>query len=119
MKNFYIPEGIAGDYKFIVPSADYVDIYNTNYLQPNQTYTYYRLYNNLDNDLYQTRQTTTTQYNYGALNSIEIQPTNSYIYRKDYPQICFIVLIYVLAFCVLFNVFTSIVRKGGLLSGLL
>ena len=119
MKTFYIPEGIADTYKYIVPSGDYVDIYDTNYLSPNSTYTFYRVYNDLDSDLYQTLERQTNNYSYGSINAIEINPSHNYIYRNDYPHILFIVCIYVLIFTILFNIFTSIIKKGGLLSGLL
>lgn len=118
--NFYIPEGIADGYKYLVPSNDYYDIYNTNYLEPNESYTYYRFYNNIDSDLYSIQTRTTNQYNYGYLtNSIEIQPQHSYIYRKDYPQILTCVFILTLGFVVLLNVLTSIIKKGGILGGLI
>lgn len=62
---------------------------------------------------------TTSNYNYGWLNSIEIEPDSSYIYRKDYPQIVNVVFILTLGLVVLINIITSIIRKGGIFSGLL
>ena len=117
--NFYVPEGIAGEYKYIVPSQDYYDIYNTNYLEPNQTYNYYRFYNNLDQDMYVILQRQTSQYNYGYLSCVEITPQHSYIYRKDYKDIVVSSAILIIGVICLFNIITSLIRKGGLLSGLL
>lgn len=117
--NFYIPEGIAEDFKYIVPSDEHYDVYNTNYLEPNQTYNYYRFYNNLDQDMYIMQQRQTTQYNYGYLNAIEIKPQHSYIYRKDYHDIVTTSAVLIIGIIALFNIVTSIIRKGGLFSGLL
>ena len=116
---FYVPEGVPADYKFVVPSNDYYDIYNTDYLNANSTYTYYRFYNNLDQDMYVCLERNTSNYNYGYLNCVEIQPQSSYIYRKDYPQILSSVFILTLGFIVLLNILTSIIKKGGVFSGLL
>lgn len=116
---FYIPEGIADNYKYIVPSSDYYDVYNTNYLNANSTYTYYRFYNNVDQDMYVTLERTTSNYNYGYLSCVEIQPSHNYVYRKDYPSIVSTSAIIILGIVVLFNIITSIIRRGGLFSGLL
>lgn len=117
--NFYIPNGIGDDYKYIVPSGDYYDVYNTNYLEPNQTYNYYRFYNNLDQDMYIQQQRQTSQYNYGWLTCIEIQPQHDYIYRKDYPSIVSTSFIICCCIVLLLNLMTSVIKKGGVLSGLL
>lgn len=111
--NFYVPEGITGDYKYIVPSNDYYDLYNTDYLQPNSSYNYYRFYNNLDQDMPILLNRTTSQYNYGSLTCVEITPQSSYIYRKDYPQIVSVVFILTLSFIILLNIMTSIIKKGA------
>lgn len=116
---FFIPEGITADYKYLVPSGDYYDLYNTNYLNANSTYTYYRFYNSIDQSMYTTNERTTSNYNYGYLNSIEIEPDNSYIYRKDYPQIVSTVFMLTIGLVVLVNIFTSLIKKGGVFSGLI
>lgn len=61
----------------------------------------------------------TTNYNYGYLTSAEIEPTHDYIYRRDYPNILNIAFIFTLGFVVLINIITSIIKKGGVLSGLI
>lgn len=119
MSKFYIPDGIGNDYKYIVPSSNYYDLYNTNYLEPNQSYTYYRFYNNLDSDLYISMTRTTSQYNYGYIDTIQIEPDSSYIYRKDYPQILTIVFILTIGFVFLINLLTSCFKKGGVFNGLI
>lgn len=115
----YIPEGIAEQYKYIVPSSGYYDLYNTNYLQPNSSYIYYRFYDNLDQDAYITLERTTNNYNYGYLTCIETEVSHEYIYRNDYNEIVCTSAILILGIVVLFNIITSIIRKGGLFSGLL
>ena len=116
---YYVPTGIAEDFKYIVPGNGYYDLYNTNYLNANSNYTYYRFYDSVDQDMYQTLERTTSNYNYGLLNAIEIEPNNNYIYRKDYPQILSSAFILTIGFIVLINILTSIIRKGGVFSGLL
>lgn len=119
MKSFYVPKGITDDYCYIVPGNGYYDIYNTDYLNSNTNYTYYRFYDNVDSDIYQELIRSTSSYNYGTLNAIQVEPKHDYIYRKDYPQILQSVFILTIGFVVLFNIMTSFFRKGGVLSGLL
>lgn len=69
--------------------------------------------------MYQEMTRTTSNYNYGYLNSIQVNPKHDYIYRKDYPQIVQTVFILTIGFVVLFNIMTSFFKKGGVLSGLL
>lgn len=119
MKDFYIPKGITDDYCYIVPGNGYYDIYNTNYLNSNTTYKYYRFYDSVDSDMYQELERQTSNYNYGYLSAIQVVPQHSYIYRKDYPSILNIVFIFTISIILLINIFTSVIRKGGVLSGLL
>ena len=119
MSKFYIPPGIGSDYKYVVPSGDYYDVYNTDYLENNRTYTYYRFYNSVDVDEFVTLTRSTSNYNYGYLTCFEIEPSSDYIYRRDYPSILNCVFIFTLCFVLLINILTSCVRKGGILSGLL
>lgn len=69
--------------------------------------------------MYQILTRTTTNYNYGFLNAIQVIPKHEYIYRKDYSQILTSVFILTVGFVVLFNIMTCFFRKGGVLSGLL
>lgn len=118
MKKLYVPEGITGDFKYIVPGNGYYDLYNTNYLSSNSIYTYYRFYNSVDSDIYQVLQRSTS-YGYGDLNAIEIVPTNNFIYRNDFTNICIVSFIFIFGIIVLFNIITSFIKKGGLLGGLI
>lgn len=68
--------------------------------------------------MYQTL-TRNTNYTVTNLNAIQIEPKHDYIYRRDYPQILQSVFILTIGFVVLINIITSIIKKGGVLSGLL
>ena len=118
---FYIPNDIPMSYRYIVPntSGNYYDLYNTDTLQPNRAYTYYRFYNYLDQSLYTTHTRNITGSISQTLNVIEVTPTYSYTARKDYPDIVFTSAILIIGFVALFNIITSIIKKGGLFSGLL
>lgn len=111
MKNFYLPEGITDDFCYIVPGNGYYDVYNTDYLNSNSSYTYYRFYQSVDSDIYQTL-VRNTGYSSGSLNAIQIIPKHEYIYRVDYPEILQSVFILTIGFVVLFNIMTSFFRKG-------
>ena len=117
--NLYVPEGIGDNFKYVVPSNNYFDLYDVDYLQPNETYVFYRHYDNMDEDLFIQMTRTTTNYNYGYLSCAEVSLNHDYIYRKDYPQILQCVFIFTLGFVLLINIITSIIKKGGILSGLL
>ena len=119
MKVFYIPKEITSDFKYIVPSNDYYDLYNTNILCAGQTYTYYRFYYDLEQDIYTTNQRQQSQYNDSWLNCVEIQPSSEYIYRKDYPDILFCSATLIIGIVILLNIITSLIKKGGIFSGLL
>lgn len=115
-KEFYIPEGITEDYKYIVPNGDYYDLYDTFYLENGQTYKFYRFYNNLEKDLFQENYITPTTNT--TLNTIEIIPKNNYIYRQDYKDIIITSAILIIGLVILINILTSIIKRGGVLSGL-
>lgn len=119
MSKFYVPEGIGSDYKYVVPNGNYYDLYNVDYLEPNRTYNYYRFYDSVDSDMFVVMERSTTNYNYGYLSCVEVEPTSEYFYRKDYPNILMSVFILTIGFVVLINAFTSIIKKGGVLSGLI
>lgn len=69
--------------------------------------------------MFQTLERTTSNYNYGYINAIQVNPKHNYINRVDYPQILQSVFILTVGFVVLFNIMTSFFKKGGVLSGLL
>lgn len=117
MTYFYLPNDIAEDYKYLVPSGDYYDLYDTDTLSANTNYRFYRFYKSVAQDYYLTEDITPT--NSVDLDCIEIMPTHDYVYRNDYKDIVNIVFVYVIGFIFLLNIFTSIIKKGGVLGGLI
>lgn len=107
---------IPKDYHYADFSEYYVDLYN----QPsarNETLDFYRIYLNVSPGTYTegTRQFSNYQTTY--FDNIEV--SSSWWYRKDLDVILVSVLCISLFFIFLFNIFTSIFKKGGLFGGLL
>lgn len=117
IKDFYIPEGITEEYKYIVPNGDFYDLYDTFYLENGQTYKFYRFYNNLEKDLYIEKTITPTTNT--TLETIEINPKTDYIYRQDYKDIVIISAIFIIGLVIFINIITSIIKKGGIFGDVL
>lgn len=117
MDKLYVGD-IPQEYHFAKFSNNYIDLYNSNVLLPNTTYTFYRvyLYDNLF--FYDTLQTTTSSY-YSSTYTTEIETTNDVHYRRDFSSILIITLIIAVFGIWLFNILSSAIRKGGGLGGLL
>lgn len=116
MDTLYIGN-IPSEYCYADFGSDYIDLYNTNVLQPNNTYTYYRVYL-YDNaffyeDLYITRSSYSSNI---YLDKIDV--TDNIRYRRDFPDICSTIFIYCILFIFLVNLVTSSIKKGGMLGGL-
>lgn len=109
---------IPQEYHYARFSSNYIDLYNTDILLSNNTYTYYRvyLYNNLF--FYDTLQTTTGGY-YSTTYTTNIETTDNIMYRRDFPSILTMTLIIAVFGIWLFNILSSAIRKGGGLGGLL
>ena len=91
----------------------YVTLYNTNNFYDNNYYDYYTIYN--ENGFY---------YSSGSRrvysqSVVDVQVTDNWLYRRDVDSIFIIIFSFVLFGLFLFNVMTSIIRKGGVLGGLL
>lgn len=96
----------------------YIDLYNTNNFQPNSTYRYYRIYLYDNGFYYDTLTRTTSNYSY-ALEVTPVTVSNKISYRRDIDSIWSMLFISIFGIVVLFNIITSMVRKGGVLGGLL
>lgn len=107
---------IPSEYHYAVFGNNYIDLYNTDVLY-NNTYTYYRLYTNQNGFYYSVNTTTYNQFI--TTYATDIETTNDFFYRNDFANIIFVVFAFVLFGIFLFNIMTSIIRKGGLLGGLL
>lgn len=106
---------IPQEYHFAVFGSNYIDLYNT----PNLigTLNYYRVYLYENAFYYDFRQTTYNQY-YSST-AAEIKVTNDKMYRRDFPSIMFMSVIFIMIIILLFNMVSSVFKKGGVFSGLL
>lgn len=115
MDKLYIGD-IPTSYHYARFGNGYIDLYDSQVLH-NNTYTYYRVYTN-DNGFYYS----TNSANYSTFVTEYAQPievTDEVFYRSDFPNIMIMTFLFVLFGVFLFNIITSLIRKGGLLGGLL
>lgn len=117
MDTLYIGD-IPSDFHYARFGTDYIDLYNTDTLLPNQSYDYYRvyLYNNLF--MYESYNTITSSY-YNTQHLNEINVSSNPMYRQDMPNIVIVTFIFALFGVWLFNIISSFINKGGVLGGLL
>lgn len=106
---------IPKEYHFAVYGSNYIDLYNTINLQG--TLDYYRVYMYENQFAYEKRTTTYNQYYYTTAQNIDV--TDNYLYRRDFPHILTSVFIFSIFFIFLLNIFTSIFKRGGVFGGLL
>lgn len=107
---------IPSEYHYAVFSNDYVTLYN----QPsaaNETLDYYRIYYKVSPGTY----ITGTQYfnSYNTTYFVDYPVSNSVWDRPDLDKILLCVLILAVFGVFLINLVTSIIKKGGILGGLL
>lgn len=114
MDTLYIGD-IPQEYHYALFNNGYIDLYNTDALH-NNTYTYYRIYTNVGGFYYRIYQQTYNQYNTTYAQDINV--SNEVVYRRDFPSILFMTICFTLIGIWLFNLITSLIRKGGLLGGL-
>lgn len=114
MDKLYIGD-IPSDYHYAVFSGDYITLYNKS-SGNNETLDYYRIFTN-DRGFYYTKGT--TNFNYYTTYFDDIEVTDNFLYRRDFPDILFCVLVFSLFFIFLINIFTSVFKRGGVLGGLL
>lgn len=114
MDTLYIGD-IPQEYHYALFNNGYIDLYNTDTLH-NDTYTFYRVYTNAGGFYYRTYQQTYNQYNTTYAQNINV--SNEVVYRRDFPSILFMTICFTLIGIWLFNLITSLIRKGGLLGGL-
>lgn len=106
---------IPSDFKYAVFSNDYITLYN----RPNatnETLPYYRIYKNYDCFLYSTG---TTNFNFNTSVFTEIKTSDNWLYRGDIDKIFTVSFFCILLFVFVFNIVTSIFKKGGVFGGLL
>lgn len=113
MDTLYIGD-IPQDYHYARFGTNYIDLYNTPTLSG--TKDFYRVYMY---DNYFAYDTGTTTYNYQTYYARDINVTDNKWYRRDMPFICLETAILIIFFIFIFNIVTSVFRKGGVFGGLL
>lgn len=116
MDSLYIGD-IPEEYHYAVFSSDYITLYNTDNFNSNRTYDYYRIYTNLGGFYY--GQGVTVVNNYSTINVQDINVSNNWLYRQDIDKIFIVVFIICILFIFVFNIVTSVFKKGGVFGGLL
>lgn len=106
---------IPSEYHYARFSNNYIDLYKNEHLTGYQDF--YRLYLYDNTFIYDHLSTTYTQYNETV--ATYVNTTDDYMYRRDFPSIMVMSFIYIILLVFLFNIVTSVFKKGGLLSGLL
>lgn len=105
---------IPSDYTFAVFSNDYITLYNKPSAR-NETLSYYRIYLNYDGFFFSTGNTTfgnnTTYFE-------TVNTSDNWLYRPDIDKIFVVSFICILLFIFVFNIVTSIFKRGGVFSGL-
>lgn len=113
----YVPKDIPKEYNYLGNVTDtYFDLYNKSNIQ-NSTSDYYRVFYNLSPDLYIHYQDT-----YGEIfntNFEQIETSSSVFSRPDCLSIFGVAFIVLFAIVFTINIVTSVIKKGGLLGGLI
>lgn len=107
---------IPSDYTYAVFSNDYVTLYN----QPNAINTdlpYYRIFTNYNGFYYTQGVTHFPQYNTTEFQKIET--SDNWLYRQDIDKIFSVCFFIIVLFIFVFNIATSVFKKGGVFGGLL
>lgn len=115
MDTIYIGD-IPSSYHYAIFSNDYITLYNRSSLT-NGTFDYYRIYYNSPYFIYSQGSTQVGQYNTTYCTDVDV--SSSWWYRHDLCGILTCTLIIVLFFTFLLNIFSSVIKKGGVFGGLL
>lgn len=114
MDTLYIGD-IPQEFHYAIFNNGYIDLYNTDTLH-NNTYTRYRVYTNVKGFFYDV--STVNVGNYTTTYTTNIKVSSEVVYRSDFSNILFLTLAFTVIGIWLFNLITSLIRKGGLLGGL-
>lgn len=114
MDTLYIGD-IPSEYKYAQFSGDYITLFNKPQGQ-NETLPYYRIY---DKEGFYYSQGTQTFGNYNTTYFTEIPVSNNWMYRQDIDKIFLVCFIIFFMFIFVFNIVTSMFKKGGVFGGLL
>lgn len=106
---------IPSDYRFAQFSNGYITLFNKSYGQ-NETLNYYRIYTNNNGFYYTTGTQSFSQYNPTYFQEINV--SNNWLYRNDIDKIFIVCFIIFFMFIFVFNIVTSMFKKGGVFGGL-
>ena len=116
MDTLYIGD-IPVEYKYATFGASYITLYNKSY-GSNETLHYYRIYNYGKDGFYYS-QGEQSFGNYSTTYFTEIPVSNYWMYRQDIDKIFTVCFIIFFMFIFVFNIVTSMFKKGGVFGGLL
>lgn len=108
---------VPSEYHYAYFNEFYVDLFNVPVIEANQEYTFYRVYLYENYFAFSQNTLNTSEYVIGGL--VDIPTSNNIVYRRDFGDICVMVALFVGLGVWLLNLITSIIRKGGVLGGLL
>lgn len=115
MDTLYIGD-IPSEYHYAVFNNGYIDLYNTDILH-NNSYTRYRVFTNVNGFYYDV--STVNVGSYTTTYTTDINVSDKISYRQDFPSILFMTCVFTIFGLWLLNLISSIIRKGGVLGGLL
>lgn len=113
MDTLYIGD-IPSDYHFAAFSNGYITLYNKQNGR-NETLSYYRVYTNNNGFYYSEGE---QSFGNNTTNFTEINVSNDWMYRNDIDKIFTVCFIIFFMFIFVFNIVTSIFKKGGVFGGL-
>ena len=116
MDTIYVGD-IPKEYHYAVFDNGYITLYNTDNFRNNMIYDYYRIYTNLGGFYYDQGQTVYNNYSTIAVQDVEV--SQNWLYRQDIDKIFTVVFIFCILFVFVFNIVTSVFKKGGVFGGLL
>lgn len=106
---------IPSDYRYAVFGNNYITLYNKPSAR-NETLSYYRIYTTNNGFFYSTGDT----YFGNNINTFQqVEVSNNWLYRSDIDKIFTVCFIIFFMFIFLFNIVTSMFKKGGVFGGLL
>ena len=109
---------IPQTYNKAIFGSNYIDLYDTNYISPNSSVTYYRVYF-YDNTFVYDTLTRNASYNGITLSTTQVEVSDEVWYRRDIDSILTVVLIISIFGLFLINLVTITIKRGGVLGGLL
>lgn len=115
MDTLYIGD-IPSEYHYASFSNGYITLYNKSSAY-NETLSYYRIYTTNNGFFYSIGQQTFSRYDTTYFQDINV--SNNWLYRNDIDKIFIVCFIIFFMFIFVFNIATSVFKKGGVFGGLL